>query len=111
MKLKELRQKKWFRIFGNIYVLILTVFAVWMLFFDSNAYLTHRELNKEIQKLEKQRKHLQTEIQKDKKMIEKLDTEEGLEKYAREQYYLKRSNEEIYLIEDPDSIKQKKNND
>ncbi|MDX1759877.1 MAG: septum formation initiator family protein, partial [Arenibacter algicola] len=46
-------------------------------------------------------------IAKDKKIIEKLSDPEELEKFAREQYYLKKKNEEIYLIEYADSVKTK----
>ena len=42
--------------------------------------------------------------QKDNKAIKKLSTEEGLEKFAREEYYMKRDNEDIYIIEYEDSL-------
>ena len=73
-------------------------------FFDTNSLLIHRELRKEINKLEKQQDFLKEEIIKDKAIIEKLSDPKELEKFAREQYYLKRKNEEIYLIEYEDSI-------
>ena len=44
----------------------------------------------------------------DKKIIEKLSDTNELEKFARERYYLKKKNEEIYLIEYEDSVKNKK---
>jgi cell division protein FtsB len=75
-----------------------------MLFFDTNSLLIHRELRKEINKLEKQQEFLKEEIAKDRAIIEKLSDPKELEKFAREQYYLKRKNEEIYLIEYEDSI-------
>ncbi len=105
MKLRELRKKKWFTLIGNIYVLVLTVFLIWMVFFDTNSLLIHLELRKEIKKLEKQQEFLKEEIAKDKKIINRLSNPEELEKFAREQYYLKRKNEEIYLIEYEDSLK------
>ncbi|MCM5663952.1 FtsB family cell division protein [Galbibacter mesophilus] len=105
MKLKELRKSKWFRFFSNIYVLVLTFFVIWMLFFDTNSYwFTHRELNKEIEKLEEQKYHLKEAIEKDKATLKKLNSQEELEKFAREEYYLKKENEEIYLIEYEDSL-------
>jgi cell division protein FtsB len=107
MGLSELRKKKWFMFVSNIYVLVLTVFVVWMLFFDTNSLLIHMELRKEIRKLEKQQEYLKEEIQRDKKIIETLSDPEELEKFAREAYYLKRKNEEIYLIEYEDSLKNK----
>ena len=105
---KELRQKKWFGILTNLYILVLTVFVVWMVFFDTNSLLIHLELKKEIKKLEKQKEFLRSEIDKDKQILEKLSDPEELEKFAREQYYLKKKDEEIYLIEYEDSLKSRK---
>ncbi|TFG76064.1 MAG: septum formation initiator family protein [Flavobacteriales bacterium] len=105
MGLKEIKKKKWFSILTNMYVLVLTVFLVWMVFFDTNSLLIHLELKKEIDKLEKQQEFLKEEIANDKKIIEKLSDPEELEKFAREHYYLKKKNEEIYLIEFEDSLK------
>ncbi len=109
MGLKAIRNKKWFGILTNIYVLVLTVFVIWMAFFDTNSLLIHMELRKEIKKLEKTQEFLKEEIAKDKEIIEQLSDPKELEKFARENYYLKKKNEEIYLIEFEDSIKQKKN--
>lgn len=108
MGLKELKKKRWFGVLTNIYVLVLTVFVIWMLFFDTNSLLIHMELKKQIKKLEKQQEFLREEIAKDKKVIEKLSDPKELEKFAREQYYLKKKNEEIYLIEYEDSLKTNK---
>ena len=105
MAFKDLKQKKWFKIMTNMYVLVLTVFVVWMLFFDTNSLLIHLELRKEINKLEKTQEFSKEEIAKDKKIIEKLSDEDELERFAREEYYLKKKNEEIYLIEYEDSLK------
>ena len=102
---KEIKKKKWFSILTNIYILILTVFVVWMIFFDTNSLLIHMELKKEINKLEKQKEFLEDEIEKDKEIIDRLSDPEELEKFAREQYYLKKKNEEIYIIEYQDSLK------
>ena len=107
MNWKDLRKKKWFGIVSNIYVLVLTIFTVWMVFFDTNSLLIHLELRREIDKLRKQQEFLREEIARDKEIIEKLSDPKELEKFAREQYYLKRKGEEIYLIEYEDSLKSK----
>ena len=108
MRFKEINKTKWFKVLTNMYVLVLTVFLIWMVFFDTNSLLIHLELKKEIKKLEKTQEFLKKEISKDKKTIEKLSDQEELEKFAREEYYLKKKNEEIYLIEYEDSLKLKK---
>ncbi len=84
------------------------MFAIWMLFFDANSYLIHRELNNDMDALEDEKQYYKNEIEKDKKAIDELSTEEGIEKLAREKYYMKKENEEIYIIEYEDSIKNKK---
>lgn len=92
-----------------MYVLVLTIFVFWMAFFDTNSLLIHLELRNEIKKLEKQKEFLQGEIDKDKEVLEKLSDKGELEKFAREKYYMKKENEEIFLIEYEDSLKTKKN--
>lgn len=103
--------QKYLKPFKNLYVIIFIVFIVWMLFFDGNSFLIHHELNSEMKALENERDYYIKEIQKDKKAIKAISTEEGLERLAREKYYMKRENEEIYIIEYEDSIKNKSDYD
>ncbi len=105
MTFKEFRQNKLVRFFSNRYVIILLLFLVWMLFFDENSYLNHRELNQEINKLEKTNEFYDSEAEKDKKLIKNLKDPDSLEKFAREEYRMKRKDEDIYII-DFDSIKE-----
>ena len=102
-------KNKFIKPFKNGFVIILILFAVWMLFFDTNSWLIHNELNNDIQALENQKEYYKREIEKDNKTIKKLSTEEGLEKFAREEYYMKRDDEEIFIIEYENSLKTKPN--
>ena len=99
MSFQEFRKKPIIKILTNRYILILTIFIVWMVFFDENSWLNHREFNKEIEKLENEQKYYKAEIEKDKELIKKLEDKEGLEKFARERYNMKKENEDIYIIE------------
>lgn len=107
MNFKGLKNKKWFRIISNKYVLIILIFVVWMFFFDGNSYLIHRELNQEIEKLEGNKEYFNQEIDQDKAQIGKLKDSAELERFAREEYFMKKANEEIYIIEYEDSIPKK----
>lgn len=98
MSLKKLRRKKWFKIISNKYVLLMLIFGGWMLFLDSNSWLIHRELNEEVDKLQVNKEYYKKEIAKDKATIDKLNDSFELESYARQHYYMKRSNEDIYII-------------
>ena len=100
-----IKENKYLKPFRNIFILILVVFSVWMLFFDANSWLIHHELNTEINDLENEKDYYRKEIEKDKKDLKKLSTDEGLEKFAREEYYMKRDNEDIFIIEYEDSLK------
>ncbi len=100
-------KSKFIKPFKNWFVIILIVFAVWMLFFDTNSWFIHNELNSDIKALENEKEYYKREIEKDNKAIKKLSTKEGLEKFAREEYYMKRDNEEIFIIEYEDSLKTK----
>ena len=93
-KLKSLIGKSYFK-----YLLILIAFLIWMTFLDTNSLLIHAELNREIKKLKKKRNALSEEILKDKSLIKKLDNVDSLEHFAREEYNLKKENEDIFIIE------------
>jgi len=95
--------------FKNIYFLILIIYIVWMVLFDANSWLIHSDLNDEIKVLNSKIEFYNSEIEKDKKEINTLNSIDGIEKYAREHYKMKKENEVVYIIENGDSIKLKKN--
>ncbi len=111
MKFSEIKQNKWVRFISNKYVLILLLFIVWMFFFDTNSFFIHNELNNDIRALEDNKKFYKEEIKNDKLFIEKMQDSDEVEKFAREKYYLKKENEDIYIIENEDSIKNKNNDE
>jgi len=94
LKLKVLIKKSLFK-----YLIISISFLIWMTFLDTNSLLIHAELNREIKKLKKKRDALNKEILNDKSLIEKLNDIDSLEHYAREEYNLKKENEDIFIIE------------
>lgn len=99
MKLKELRKKPWFRFLSNKYVLLSLIFAGWMIFLDSNSWFIHNELNQELNELKDNKNYYRNEIAKDKAVIEQLQDSVELEKFARQKYFMKRADEDIYIIE------------
>ena len=94
LKLKVLIKKSLFK-----YLVISISFLIWMTFLDTNSLLIHAELNREIKKLKKKRDALNKEILDDKSLIEKLNDIDSLAHYAREEYNLKKENEDIFIIE------------
>ncbi|MBK86767.1 MAG: septum formation initiator [Flavobacteriaceae bacterium] len=98
MKNKLILFKKWLNIYRNIFLFTSFIFIIWMLFFDANSWLIHRELNNEIEQLKSKKSFYSGEIKMDNKLMKKFETIEGLEKYAREKYYMKKKNEDIFII-------------
>lgn len=111
MKLSEIKHRKWFKILSSKYVLIVLLFIVWMFFFDTNSFLIHNELSNDMNALEDNKEFYKEEIDKDKAFIEKMKDSNEQERFAREKYYLKKENEDIFLIEHEDSIKNTKKNE
>lgn len=105
-KIKNLIAKYPFlKLLANRYVLVLIFFSVWILFLDNYSYLEHRVLDKEIEEIEDNIDYYKTEIKKDSASIKHLKNDNRVEKYAREKYYMKRENEDIYIIEFEDDKK------
>jgi cell division protein FtsB len=78
-------------------------FVVWMLFFDQKDYFTQVKRKKEVETLEEKKAFYQKQIATTRKQIEALDRDPAmLEKFAREKYYMKRDDEDVYIIEIPE---------
>ena len=99
MTFKQFKEKSAVKFFSNKYVIILLTFAIWMVFFDENSLVNHLEFNKEINQLNQEKEYYESEIKRDKELIKKLDSDEELEKFARETYKMKKENEDIYIIQ------------
>ncbi len=94
-----LRKLRYIRIVKNPFFLITIGFIVWIVFFDSYSLIEHHAIDQEIDKMEEKREYFQNEIDKDKQSIKNLKDGDAIEKYAREKYYMKRDNEDIFIIE------------
>jgi cell division protein FtsB len=81
-----------------------------MLFLDNYSYLEHRVLNLEIDEIEDNIDYYKSEIKKDSASIKHLKNNDRVEKFAREKYYMKRENEDIYIIEYEDDNTTEKTN-
>ena len=94
IEIRKIIKKPYFK-----YVIITVGFIIWMTFLDTHSFQIHNELNNEINMLEKKKKALIDETKKDKELITKLKDIDSLEHFARENYNLKKENEEIFIIE------------
>jgi len=82
--------------FRNKYFLFLAAFAVWMIFVDKHDLITQIKLQRTVNKLEADKAFYQEQIEVEE--ARRADLEVNAEKYAREQYFMKKSNEDVFII-------------
>jgi cell division protein DivIC len=95
----KIRGKRLFKILKNRYILSICLFLIWIVIFDGNNLIERRRDLNVRNKLIKEKEYYKTQIEDDSKRLDELmSTEENLEKFAREQYLMKREDEEIFII-------------
>jgi cell division protein FtsB len=83
----------------NKYILTLVVFGVWIVFFDQNNLWDRAKLSSRINQLKKQKHHYEVEIEQNQRKLNEIqESPESLEKFAREQYLMKKKNEDIFVV-------------
>jgi len=93
----------------NRYLLTIFVFAVWVLLFDNNNLIDRYHDMKNLRQLEQDREYYLNKIDEDTRKLNELKTnDENLEKFAREQYYMKKGDEDIFVIVTEEENKDKK---
>lgn len=87
------------RKFTNKYTLVGLLFLVWISFFDKNSFVEKAQIRNKISTLSKEKTYYQQKIEEDnRKMKELLSNRDNLEKFAREQYLMKKKDEDIFII-------------
>lgn len=97
----------------NKYVLTIVIFIIWILLFDSNNLIARYKEMRELHKLRIDREYYVEKIENDRKKLHELKTDnQNLEKFAREQYRMKKPDEDLYIILTPQEERQinRKNN-
>jgi cell division protein DivIC len=98
---KSFYHSRYGHILRNKFVFTSLLFFVWMLFFDQNNLNERRRNNNEYNQLLKEREYFQNKIEENRKRLQELKTNnDNLEKFAREQYLMKKDNEDIFIIVD-----------
>jgi len=98
MKAKELVVRI-LKPFISKYLIAFVLFVVWIMFFDENNIRQHRQNLHELALLEEQVDFYKHKIEADKRKLYELQTNDAnLEKFAREQFLMKKADEDIYVI-------------
>lgn len=96
----------------NRYLLTVTVFIIWIILFDNNNLIDRFHDMSTLRQLQRDKVYYQERIEEDRRKLNELKTDdENLEKFAREQYYMKKKDEDLFIIITPkenDEIKRLK---
>jgi len=98
----------------NKYLLTVIIFIVWLLFLDSNNLVSRYKDMRDLRRLKSEKEYYVQRIEEDKRKLFELKTDDrNLEKFAREQYRMKKPDEDLYIILTPSEnrrINRKNNN-
>lgn len=87
------------KFFKNYYFLFGTFFVVWMLFVDSNDIVSQVKMTQKLNGLEAQKAfYIEKKVQVLKDKEELSTNKELLEKFARENYLMKKASEDLYIV-------------
>ncbi len=91
--------KKFRGLLKNFYFLFFISFLIWMTIIDSNGFINRYRLSKKLDELRTEKEFYVQEINKVTIDKEKFESdEEILEKYAREEYLMKKESEDIFYV-------------
>lgn len=90
------------KVFRNKYFLATLTFVVWMLFFDAKDWSLIAQRKQKLNELQKSERQLTQQIVETRKELNMLKTSaQTIEQYAREKYYMKKDNEDLFIVEMP----------
>lgn len=83
----------------NKYLIAFLVFMVWLLIFDNNNLIDRIKYLNALHEMDDEKQYYLERIEKDTRRLNELKTDrDNLEKFAREQYFMKKENEEVFVI-------------
>ncbi|HPY66617.1 MAG TPA: hypothetical protein PLI41_00340 [Bacteroidales bacterium] len=89
-------------IFRNKYFLTVFLFLIWIILMDSNNLLLRIREVRELRKLKSDKEYYTNKIENDKNKLKELKTDNhNLEKFAREQYRMKKPDEDLFIVLTP----------
>jgi cell division protein DivIC len=97
--MKSIIPKALFKTITNKYLFAFLIFSVWMIFLDDHNILFLRQNINKLKRFRVEQKYYKEKIFADSQKMKELQTDsKNLEKFAREQFLMKKKNEDIFLV-------------
>lgn len=105
----NIKDNKVFKVVTNKYFITLMVFLILILFVDENNLRLTRSLKREVSELQDTVDTLKRGIVQDSIRAQSLVSDlDSIERYGREKYYMKRENEDVFVVHHDNQGKNKK---
>ena len=92
-----------FKILRNKWIVTSVLFLTWIIFFDENSIVSHQKNKRRLFELKQQEEYYREHIEVDNQKLEDLKAgEEKLEKFAREQYFMSKPDEDVFIVVEND---------
>ncbi len=102
LQIKSILQKTVFyikKIFSSKYLIALCIGGLWLTFLDENSISNYLQYDVKVRELTGEINTYKKGIAECERKMKEMKTDKAsLEKFAREQYYMKRKNEDIFII-------------
>jgi cell division protein DivIC len=97
--MKSLIPKKLVKTLANKYLIAFMVFSVWMIFIDdNNIFFLRKNVNK-LKEYRVEKAYFLEKIRKDSIRLQEMKANaKNLDKFAREEFLMKKKDEDIFLI-------------
>jgi cell division protein FtsB len=91
--------KRFIGLLKNKFFLVTLAFVVWMIFFDKNDLFSQYQYYKQVSKLKHDRDFYKKETTRVSRDLDELTSNPAkLEKFAREKYFMKKENEDVFVV-------------
>jgi len=77
-----------------------TFFVIWILFLSEYSLVRYYELKKETEEMKSAVEYYEKRSEENLRQLQIMENDHYLEKYAREKYYMKRPNEDVFIFEE-----------
>ena len=98
LRRKEIKERIT-KVLSYKYLVAFVLFLAWIVFFDENSIIAHQKNKKQLRELQQQKEYYKERINSDRQKLEDLKSgKENLEKFAREQYYMSKPDEDVFIV-------------
>ena len=96
---QRFKSTRFFKVIRNKYLIVSLIFIVWICFFDNNNLVDWVGSLRDYSGNKSQQRYYKEQIrQTESKLSEIQSNKDSLEKFARENYYFHKENEDVFIV-------------